>query len=69
MSIIALIINNLFNGNLMFISNNFPGTPIEILYNLTNGGIWYSLIMIIAQMTLPFYISYYVIKKVSLYKK
>lgn len=65
MSIIALIINNLFNGNLMFISNNFPGTPIEILYNLTNEGIWYSLIMIIAQMTLPFYISYYVIKKLS----
>lgn len=65
MSIVALIINNLFNGNLMFISDNFPGTPIEILYNLTNGGIWYSLIMIIAQMTLPFYISYYVIKKLS----
>lgn len=65
MSIVALIINNLFNGNLMFISNNFPGTPIEILYNLTNEGIWYSLIMIIAQMTLPFYISYYVIKKLS----
>ena len=65
MSIIALIINNLFNGNLMFISNNFPGTPIEILYNLTNEGIWYSFIMIIAQMTLPFYISYYVIKKLS----
>lgn len=61
MCIAALIVNNLFNGNLMFISNNFPGTPIEILYILTNGGIVYNLIMIIAQMTLPFYISYYII--------
>lgn len=61
MCIVALIANNLFDGNLMFISNNFPGTPIEILYILTNGGIVYNLIMIIAQMTLPFYISYYII--------
>ena len=61
MSFFALIVNKLFNGNLMFISNNFPGTPIEILYNLTNGGLIYSIIMIIAQMTLPFYISYYII--------
>lgn len=61
MSIVALIINNLFDGNLMFISNNFPGTPIEILYRITNGGILYNLIMIITQMIVPYYISYYVI--------
>lgn len=65
MSIIALIVNRIFDGNLMFISNNFPGTPIEILYNITNGGIIYSLIMIIIQMTVPFYISYYVIQKLK----
>lgn len=65
MCVIALIVNKLFDGNLMFISNNFPGTPIEILYRITNGGILYELIMIIAQMTIPFYISYYVIKKVK----
>ena len=64
MSIVALILNNLFDGNLMFISNNFPDTPIEILYKITNGGILYSLIMIIAQMTLPFYISYHAITKI-----
>lgn len=64
MSIVALIVNKLFNGNLMFISNNFPGTPIEILYKITNGGIIYSFIMIIAQMTMPFYISYYLINKI-----
>lgn len=65
MSIVALIINKLFNGNLMFISNNFPGTPIEILYDLTNGGIMYTLIMVLAQMTLPFYITYGIIKKIQ----
>ena len=54
MSILALIVNKISNGNLMFISHNFPGTPIEIIYNLTNGNIWYSFIMIVAQMTLPF---------------
>lgn len=66
MSIVALIINKLFNGNLMFISNNFPGTPIEILYDITNGGIMYTLIMVLAQMTLPFYITYVIIKKIQL---
>ena len=65
MSIVALIINKLFNGNLMFISNNFPGTPIEILYDITNGGIMYTLIMVLAQMTLPFYITYVIIKKIK----
>ena len=65
MSIVALIVNKLFNGNLMFISNNFPGTPIEIIYNLTKGGILYTLIMVLAQMTLPFYITYVIIKKIQ----
>ncbi len=65
MSILALIVNKISNGNLTFISHNFPGTPIEIIYNLTNGNIWYSFIMIVAQMTLPFYFSYYVIKMIK----
>ena len=65
MSILALIVNKISNGNLMFIAHNFPGTPIEIIYNLTNGNIWYSFIMIVAQMTLPFYFSYYVIKMIK----
>ena len=65
MSILALIVNKISNGNLMFISHNFPGTPIEIIYNLTNGNIWYSFIMIVAQMTLPFYFSYFFIKTIK----
>ena len=36
---IALIINKLFDGNLMFISNNFPGTPLEVIYKFTGGGV------------------------------
>ena len=63
MCIIALIVNNLFDGNLMFISQSFSCTPIEILYKITNGGFLFTIIMITLQMTIPFYIPYYVIKK------
>ena len=52
--VLAYIINEVFDCNLMFISKNFPGTPLEILYNIT--GPFYTIIMSIAQMTLPFYI-------------
>lgn len=62
MSIIALIINNIFDSNLMFISKNFPGTPVEILYKITDGTFLFTLIMVAVQMTLPFYIPYYIIK-------
>lgn len=69
MSIVALIVNNIFDVNLMFISDNFPGTPLEILYNLTNGGVLFSLIAIIGQMTLPFYVSYCAIKIINSKKR
>lgn len=58
--IIAYIVNCIFDSNLMFISKNFPGTPIELIYNLT--GPMFTLIMIICQMTLPFYIVYGIVK-------
>ncbi len=54
--ILAYTINNIFDSNLMFISKDFPGTPIEILYRAT--GPFYTIIAIIAQMTLPFYVIY-----------
>lgn len=54
--ILAYIINKIFDSNLMFISKNFPGTPVEILYNIT--GPFFTLIISVAQMTLPFYIVY-----------
>ena len=69
MSVVALIVNKLFDGNLMFISNNFPGTPIEILYKITDGGAIFTIIMVIAQIIIPFYMSYYIIKKMQHIKK
>ncbi len=59
-SIIAYIFNLIFDSNLMFISKNFPGTIIEIIYN--NTGIFFSIIMIIIQATLPFLFMYFLRK-------
>ena len=47
----------------MFISQNFPGTPIEILYKYT--GKAFTLVMSIGQMILPFYIVYEVVKQMK----
>ena len=69
MCILALIVNNIFDSNLMFISQNFCGTPIEILYKMTNGSFLFSLIMSIGQMTIPFYLTFYVIKFKEYYKE
>ena len=54
--ILAYIVNNLTGSNLMFISENFPGTFIEIIYNFT--GKLFSIVMILTQMFLPFYTIY-----------
>ena len=54
--ILAYIVNKIFGSNLMFISQNFPGTPIEILYKYT--GKAFTLVMSIGQMILPFYFIY-----------
>ena len=54
--ILAYIINNIFDSNLMFISKNFPGTPIETLYKLT--GPFFTIVASVGQITLPFYIIY-----------
>lgn len=54
--VVAYIFNLFFDSNLMFVSNNFPGTPIEFLYN--NTGIFFPVVMILAQAILPFYIVY-----------
>ena len=54
--IIAYVVNNVFDSNLMFISKNFPGTIMEFLYNLT--GRYFTFVMILGQSTLPFYVVY-----------
>ena len=61
--VLASFINKKFGSNLMFISHNFPGMPIEIIYNAT--GKFYTLVMSLAQMTLPFYVVYGIIKLVN----
>ena len=58
--ILAYMVNKIFGSNLMFISQNFPGSPIEILYNLT--GPFFTITISIIQMTLPFYIVYWIQK-------
>lgn len=53
----------------MFISQNPHILPIELLYKLTNGTFWFSLIIALTQMTIPFYFSYYMIKKIDSWKE
>ena len=57
---IAYGVNRVFGSNLMFISQDFPGNPISVLYN--NTGIFFSPIMILLQMTLPFLMVYGVLR-------
>ena len=62
-SLIAYIINLIFGSNLMFISQNYLGTIIEPIYNLT--GKLFTPIAILAQAIIPFYVMYYVIRYVK----
>lgn len=55
-SAIAYIVNKICGSNLMFISQNYPGTFIEIIYNIS--GKLFPMVMILAQATLPFYLVY-----------
>jgi len=53
MCLIAYIVNLKSGSNLMFISRNFPGTPIELIYRLT--GKCFTFVASLIQITLPFY--------------
>lgn len=64
--LLAYIVNSIFDSNLMFISKGFPGTPIEVIYEIT--GKFYTVFMCLAQMTLPFYIMYPINKKLQISK-
>ena len=65
--IVAYIVNIIFGSNLMFISENFPGTFIEIICNIT--GKLFTPFMILAQMFVPFYIVYGIIKLIKIRRK
>lgn len=65
-SLISYIVNEKLGTNFMFISKNFPNTPVEIIYNLT--GKFFSFVMILIQVIGPFYVVYfvkYLIKKMK----
>ncbi len=66
-SFIALIFNNIYDSNLMFISKDFPGTPIHILFETT--GKWFAPIMIVLQATIPFFMMLGILKIKNKYKK
>jgi len=59
--LLAFILNNIFDSNLMFISKNFEEIAIiDFLYNAT--GLFYTLVTSLCQMTLPFYTIYGITK-------
>lgn len=62
-SIIAYIVNLICDSNLMFISQNYPGTFIEIIYNVT--GKLFPIVMVAVQAILPFYIVYGIYIKIK----
>ena len=53
MCILAFMVNVGYGSNLMFISNDFPGTPVGTLYNLT--GKFFTPVAALIQIFGPFY--------------
>lgn len=63
-SLIAWVFNYFFDSNLMFVSKDFPGTLVGVLYDLT--GRFFPLAITFIQAVPPFYLIYGIIK---LYKR
>lgn len=51
--VIAYVVNCIFGSNLMFISKDFPKTPITIIYKLSKN--YFPIVMCLIQSILPFY--------------
>ena len=66
-SLIAFIINNIYGSNLMFISQDYPGTLITYLYKIC--GPWFTIVSILGQAIIPFYMMYWITKKLKYQKK
>lgn len=60
MSILAYGVNQLLHTNFMFISENFPGTPMELLYKLSP--FLFPIIITFFQAVPPFFVLYYFLK-------
>lgn len=56
MLVVSYFTNNALDTNFMFISKNFPDTPVDVIYKLT--GRFFTPIMCILHMTLPFAMVY-----------
>lgn len=56
----AYIVNSKYGSNLMFISQDFPGTPVTIAYHYLGKG--FTVAMCLSQMTLPFLAMFGIIK-------
>lgn len=53
MCVLAFMINIKYGSNLMFISKDFPGTPVGIIYKLT--GKYFTIVASLIQIFAPFY--------------
>lgn len=58
MCVLAFMVNVRYGSNLMFISNDFPGTPVGLIYKLT--GKFFTPVAVLIQMFAPFYAVLYV---------
>ena len=56
MLVVSYFANKALDTNFMFISKNFPGTPVSVIYNFT--GRFFTSVMSILHMTLPFFLVY-----------
>lgn len=63
----AYIVNTKFGSNLMFISKDFPNSPVTILYNWA--GKMFTPIMMFLQMTVPFIGVYGILKIKNFFAK
>lgn len=63
----AYFVNLKFGSNLMFISRDFPNSPVTVLYNWA--GKMFTPIMILLQMTVPFIGVYGILKIKNMFSK
>lgn len=64
MSCISYAVNNILGTNFMFISQNFPNTPVEIIFDWA--GKYFTIVMCLLQIILPFLIIYTINKLVHM---
>ena len=64
MCCISYVVNDILGTNFMFISQNFPNTPVEIVFYWT--GKYFTIVMCLLQIILPFLIIYAINKLVHM---